>query len=313
MKKWRMLRAFAPFFICWTLDYVIKILVSENFNPIHFNPIHIVYHENHGIILGGLSHLPLMLKTVFLCTLGISIVASFPVILNLVHFRSRVTVTGLSLLFSGILGNVTDRIIYGYVVDYIFLGTSDFTTPVFNLADAVQWVGYILIAKGIYRELNYHYPDNDRRKAKWVNRAYQLRFAFTLLSIVLGFGITFLGFGYTFLKYSLIEMNLPENEISYYLKFYVITSSGILFFASLMTLLIGKIISHRIAGPAHAIKRYINDTLLGKKYALKFRDGDHLIELEAPLTELNDKLAKKVELTLIKNDEDEPPPFENAA
>ena len=48
---------------------------------------------------------------------------------------------GLILLFSGIIGNLIDRVLYGYVRDFIDLGF----WPSFNLADSYSSVGVILM------------------------------------------------------------------------------------------------------------------------------------------------------------------------
>ena len=48
---------------------------------------------------------------------------------------------GLMLILSGAIGNLIDRILYGGVVDFIKLGF----WPTFNLADAYNTIGVILI------------------------------------------------------------------------------------------------------------------------------------------------------------------------
>lgn len=40
-----------------------------------------------------------------------------------------------SLLLGGILGNLLDRVIYGYVIDYISFIIFDYSFPIFNFAD----------------------------------------------------------------------------------------------------------------------------------------------------------------------------------
>lgn len=82
--------------------------------------------------MGSFYELPLMIRTVFLCTIGVSIVASYPLLVDLIHLRTRRMMIGLSLLFGGILGNVADRISHGFVVDLFYFKTTAFTTPVFK-------------------------------------------------------------------------------------------------------------------------------------------------------------------------------------
>ena len=40
-----------------------------------------------------------------------------------------------ALLFGGIVGNLIDRIIYGYVIDYLSFNFGEFYFPIFNFAD----------------------------------------------------------------------------------------------------------------------------------------------------------------------------------
>ena len=65
--------------------------------------------------------------------------------------------TGLLLIISGAIGNLIDRILFGYVVDFIDFYIIDF--PVFNVADCLICVGaamlliyYIFIEKDIKNE-----------------------------------------------------------------------------------------------------------------------------------------------------------------
>lgn len=293
MSHHRLILAYGPLFTFWLADYYIKFWFASHIHTnYNFGAIFLSYYENHGIIMGALFNLPSVLKIVSLSTIGGVIIFSFPILMSLVHFRSKKVILGLSLVLAGIIGNVTDRIVYGFVIDYIYLKTQAFTTPVFNLADAIQWVGYILLSLGLFQEMSHHFPDNDQRSNGWINRSYQLQFSLTLLSIFLLVGLTFIVFSYTFIKFSLLEFGVVSAQLSaQYLEIYLNTSLVLLSFLSLIVLLIGKILSHRIAGPVHAITRYINDTKVGKNYPLKLRSQDHLKELEKPLTQLNNDFS----------------------
>jgi signal peptidase II len=51
----------------------------------------------------------------------------------------------LGLIVCGALGNVTDRIIRGFVVDYVKWYHNDFIWPIFNLADVLTVTGAIML------------------------------------------------------------------------------------------------------------------------------------------------------------------------
>lgn len=57
-----------------------------------------------------------------------------------------------SLLIGGIVGNLFDRIFYGYVVDFLSFKFGDYYFPVFNFADSFIVVGAILIGIDIIKD-----------------------------------------------------------------------------------------------------------------------------------------------------------------
>jgi len=75
------------------------------------------------------------------------IVISFIAIILIIYFFIKINpknifiVFNLSLIFSGILGNLIDRLKYGYVID--FISVRNF--PVFNLSDSYITIGIILM------------------------------------------------------------------------------------------------------------------------------------------------------------------------
>ncbi len=77
---------------------------------------------------------------------GLSAVASIAAILVLYYFwrvpRTHDRILGaLALLLAGILGNVTDRLRLGFVIDFIDVQFDNWHYPTFNVADAAICVG----------------------------------------------------------------------------------------------------------------------------------------------------------------------------
>jgi signal peptidase II len=52
---------------------------------------------------------------------------------------------GLALLLGGAIGNLIDRVIYGYVVDFILLYYGEWAYPAFNVADSAITCGVALV------------------------------------------------------------------------------------------------------------------------------------------------------------------------
>ena len=55
-------------------------------------------------------------------------------------------------LTGGIIGNLIDRIIYGYVVDYLRFIIFGYNFPIFNLADICITIGVILLIINMLRK-----------------------------------------------------------------------------------------------------------------------------------------------------------------
>jgi signal peptidase II len=55
-----------------------------------------------------------------------------------------------ALLLAGILGNLTDRVRLGYVVDFIVMHAGDYHWPTFNIADASICIGALLLMLDLF-------------------------------------------------------------------------------------------------------------------------------------------------------------------
>ena len=53
----------------------------------------------------------------------------------------RLLQSGLALILAGALGNLYDRLSYGYVIDFLYFHAGEYYWPAFNLADSAITVG----------------------------------------------------------------------------------------------------------------------------------------------------------------------------
>ena len=58
---------------------------------------------------------------------------------------TRTLATGLALVLGGAIGNVIDRLVHGYVVDFILVYYKDWAWPAFNVADTAISIGVTLL------------------------------------------------------------------------------------------------------------------------------------------------------------------------
>lgn len=128
------------------LDQFTKYLTLTRLVPIgEYNVISgfldFTYVENFGIAFGMFQNQ----RWFFI--VAVSIIATVVLFFIFKMFRKYVFFTiCLSLIFSGAIGNLIDRIRLGYVVDFIHFS---FFPPVFNIADSAVVVGAIALSIAI--------------------------------------------------------------------------------------------------------------------------------------------------------------------
>jgi signal peptidase II len=82
----------------------------------------------------------------FLISLGLVVSAMILVWMRQLAGRGQhLVAAGLSLVLGGALGNVIDRVIHGYVVDFIRVHYQDWYFPAFNIADSAITIGAVLL------------------------------------------------------------------------------------------------------------------------------------------------------------------------
>ena len=123
------------------LDQITKHLVLKYMNPFEsievFPFLHIVSVRNTGGAFGMFKSVG---STLFI---AVSVMAIIFVIWLLI--RTKEGYFGLSLILGGAIGNITDRLRYGWVVDFIDFSIGKFHWPAFNVADSALTIGVIVV------------------------------------------------------------------------------------------------------------------------------------------------------------------------
>lgn len=140
MKK----KVFIIGFICTLLDQLTKLIITKCFELntgkiIIDNFFSLLYIRNTGAAWGILSNNTFLLIIISLLFLGVFI-----------YFIKKTSVTKMEtysygLILGGIVGNLLDRIIRGYVVDFFNFKIFNYNYPIFNVADTFIVVGVTLI------------------------------------------------------------------------------------------------------------------------------------------------------------------------
>jgi signal peptidase II len=279
------------------VDICTKSLALEFIRSLNFwGPFGLVLHKNPGAMLGMFSDLPPVLRIVTLSTGGAFLVLIYFALQYLIPMRAPTLRYGMSILLGGILGNVSDRILHGSVVDFLLIRVGKFISPAFNIADSVQWVGYGLIVYSLFKYGNVFWPSTNFRRKLWVNPGFQLKFVASLCVMGMGFILISGVFFYTYLKVVIDETTggmarFEENRfLTPFLTTYFVVAIGFL----LILIIVGRVLSHRMAGPLYAFEKFLEELLAGKPRPLRLRAGDEFQHLEDLAQNLRNHVAPGV-------------------
>lgn len=140
------------------IDQIVKILVISKLalqQPITIinNFFNITYVRNTGAAWSILSGNVLLL-------IMISVLALVAIYYYLIKDKelNKIDMVSYSMLIGGIIGNLIDRVVHGYVIDYLDFKIFNYNFPIFNVADTLIVISIIIIGisliVGEYREQN---------------------------------------------------------------------------------------------------------------------------------------------------------------
>jgi signal peptidase II len=131
------------------IDQITKTAIDHNMQlfdsiPVVENFFHITYVRNKGAAFSFLSHASWRLP--FFIT--ISIIATLVILVAFRKLRDdqKLAHISLSMIFSGAVGNLIDRIRLGEVIDFLDAHWYRHHWPAFNVADSLICVGVFLLA-----------------------------------------------------------------------------------------------------------------------------------------------------------------------
>lgn len=133
------------------VDRITKLLIDNYFNlmetrSIIMNFFRVTKVYNDGASWNILSGHRLILIILAIIMLGI-----------LIYYQTKFkmnnrNILAFSMLYSGITGNLIDRIIYGYVIDFLDFTIFNYDFPVFNFADICIVIGVFLLIIAILKK-----------------------------------------------------------------------------------------------------------------------------------------------------------------
>jgi signal peptidase II len=133
------------------LDYLTKLVVRMNLDP--NQPFELIpgflqfsYWENSGVAFGLFNAVMSVWKPYILAAMAV--VAVVAILIYGVHVPTerKLLQFSLAVIIGGILGNFADRVVRGYVIDFIdFQIYGSYHFPTFNVADSAITIGIALL------------------------------------------------------------------------------------------------------------------------------------------------------------------------
>ena len=131
------------------LDQISKVLIDK-FLPLGKSYailerfLYITKAYNDGISFSMLSGKKIIIILISLC------VMTFLIFYMKKFKASKKNILAFSLVFGGLFGNLLDRIIHGYVIDFIDFYIFNYNYPIFNIADSCICIGIFILLYSIY-------------------------------------------------------------------------------------------------------------------------------------------------------------------
>jgi signal peptidase II len=154
-KKYSIL--FATVTVFTLLDFITKAYISSTMY-LHESIVvvggffNITYVRNPGAAFSFLADAPPVFRFVFFVTVTV-----FAIILILTYIAKSkleepLMTLGLSLIMSGAVGNLIDRVRFGEVIDFLDIYVGSHHWPAFNVADSAITVGAFILILEVFRE-----------------------------------------------------------------------------------------------------------------------------------------------------------------
>src|SRR5574344_1327879 len=133
------------------IDQIIKIIITNKLELLNSiiiikNFFNITHVNNYGAAWSIMSGNRILLISIAIITL---ILIYYFLIRN--KKLTSLDIISYSMLISGIIGNLADRIIHGFVIDYLDFNIFGYGFPIFNFADMMIVISVLLIIISILK------------------------------------------------------------------------------------------------------------------------------------------------------------------
>lgn len=180
---------------------------------------------------------------------------------------------GLTIMLSGVFGNGVEKLFYNHVVDYASINFYPFNAYYFNLSDALQIAGLLIVIVEIFRKQEIIWFPNLRRQKVLIYKEIQLSIAIKILGIVFIGNLTQLVLAFALL-FPRMQSGSDDLQVIFLLSFVVL---NLLLIPIIGYFLLQELL--KCIGPIYALERHLNNSALDGE-PLKLRKSDYFGSLE---------------------------------
>ena len=129
---------------------VVNLLTKTDSITIIKNFFYFTYINNDGAAFSILVG-----KRIFLILIAVLVIVMLIRYIKKNNIQNKLELVSISLIIGGSLGNLMDRVVRGYVIDFLDFKIFNYNFPIFNLADTFIVIGvFLLLLKEIRKENN---------------------------------------------------------------------------------------------------------------------------------------------------------------
>jgi lipoprotein signal peptidase len=221
-------------------------------------------HFNHYFIFGYFSSASPEIKYLLTGIIFSTVLLIFFTIDFIFFSNHRIIQIGLWTLFSGLTGNMLDKIFLEGVRDFIPILPNIYT----NVADITQWIGFFIFTYGIFRYADQIWYISSKRNKLLVYPKEQLLFSSVITLLVLFSCLGIVLSSLSFLKF----MNISNDKK----ELYLVICFSLTFLTILLSFLFCIFLSSKIWGPIFSFKRHLQNQ---STYQFQPRKSDFLQNL----------------------------------
>ncbi|MCI8547593.1 MAG: signal peptidase II [Bacilli bacterium] len=152
-------------FLIVAIDQVVKFVIQHFFEVFDTVPViqdffYLTYTQNTGAAYSILEG-----NQMFLILMGLFFSIFFVYFIFSREERlSKLSLISYSFLMGGVIGNLIDRIVHHYVIDFLSFHFFSYYFPIFNIADIFIVIGFLLI---VLEEVLGKYDENSCRRRRF--------------------------------------------------------------------------------------------------------------------------------------------------